>query len=205
MAADTLKTVQALVDALTDLRKMCANHPVLQARDYIDLGIQSNNALDAGRALIAQMQRDAVQPASRPLMHPWNHANIAAPHPEAQALDSQLQQPSARTGHIRSVPGGAAFLRVAAQSSKAALSDEEIDAVFSANHNPQDEHWANWRRFARAILARAGITRKPMPLKDRRPAISSYEQGWQEGYDVGVREAEQFHGITPQAGKESGE
>lgn len=53
---------------------------------------------------------------------------------------------------------GVQWAQAGAESSKAALSDEEIDAVFRANHNSQDEPWVNWRRFARAILARAGIT-----------------------------------------------
>jgi hypothetical protein len=37
------------------------------------------------------------------------------------------------------------------------LTTEQIDAIFNEHHNPQDEPWTNWRRFARAIES-MGIT-----------------------------------------------
>ena len=111
-----------------------------------------------------------------------------------------------------------------AQSSKAALSDEEIKAAAKQagflfhtipeyapiQHTlPEEFSERCFYRFARAILARAGITRKPLT----EAAISEGRDGCIETATVyecaafrkGVRFAERHHGITPQAGKESGD
>jgi hypothetical protein len=41
----------------------------------------------------------------------------------------------------------------AAQPAHSAMTDEQIDAIFHANHNPEESPWVNWRRFARALIA----------------------------------------------------
>jgi len=51
-----------------------------------------------------------------------------------------------------------ATLRARVEELRRALSDEQIDAIFNAHHNQQDDPWTNWRRFARAIESAHGIT-----------------------------------------------
>ena len=116
---DTLKTVQALVDALESaLHGLTYFITVKGDRKYLH-GVWKDVA-GVRRALIAQMQREAVQPVARQfdpkeslgaqppaeiaayLRSIGDHEAAAqfdtlaaALHPEAQALDSQLQQPDA--------------------------------------------------------------------------------------------------------------
>lgn len=132
---DTLKTVQALVDALQHIK----DHGNAESAR---LALAS---LTEGRALIAQLQREAVQP---PIPEParryaerhnlavttdwcvgWdacrNSWAVAAPHPEAQALDSQLQQPD---GH--STPS-------ASEASTAPLPDPQLCKFYAVETWPE--------------------------------------------------------------------
>ena len=88
---DTLKTVQALVEALSTVRQLCAETQALQGREYVSLGIQVNNALDAGRALIEQMQRAAVQPVAW-LRDEWNGTGMRSVQLKAPPQELPLRE-----------------------------------------------------------------------------------------------------------------
>lgn len=117
--ADNLKNVQALVAAV----QSAIPKDAAQSREQLA-------ALTAGRALIAQMQRDAVQQD--------DHAGSPAPSPVAEVDDWRDGQ---FTRHAAYLPSGAKLYThpaPSAQSSKAALSDE------AARLSEDDLHARSW-------------------------------------------------------------
>lgn len=103
----------------------------------------------------------------------------------------------------------------AAESSKAALSDDEALRLwnYEASKSGYNSHELP-ARFARAILARAGIGEsRREPLTDHRCIDLIVDCGLYESKEPPtleemcsfIRTIEAEHGITPQAGKESGE
>lgn len=92
-----------------------------------------------------------------------------------------------------------------AESSKAALSDDDFNEV-------EVELLAQGRfslaNFARAILARAGIgesRREPLTIEQIRDAVFNAGLMFTGPDEMVARAIEAAHGITPQAGKESGD
>lgn len=64
MTPEQRKTVEALTDALAALRQVCAETQSLQGREFVSLGIQVNNALIAGRSLLAAEDAKPVEPVA---------------------------------------------------------------------------------------------------------------------------------------------
>lgn len=174
------------------------------------------------------MQRDAVQlVATRIIETPHTHPDSWQPAPEPQQDDHAGSPAPSLVGYVAAsaivqVRDGRKVLSAimptsdpiftealythptpSAQSSKATLSDEELLRIFLKATEGRLTSNA-YLKGIRAILARAGITRKP--LSDEEIQEVWIEHGLDECDPEGfVRAIEAAHGITPQAGKESGE
>lgn len=104
--------------------------------------------------------RPATPPAPEPQQddHAGSPARFSGDHPIAQAAAALAATPAAAPKPTADTAAAMVEAREIAQSSKAALSDDEIEDVWNSVRKLALSPRAGWLRFARAILARAGIT-----------------------------------------------
>lgn len=191
-------------DAAMDAANRKGYMPDAMATEWAQFDYQevSSDALSRRSASGAQQQDD--------------HAGSPAPSPsltlsadDTAFLAARLRRLFSHFGY--SLPAfavkDASLIRIAGSCIGAILSQiGDADAVTDAEGYDGCVTMGRIERL-RAILARAGITRKPLPADELDRVIAQANDGFIGGpWLVEVcRAVERAHGITPQAGKESGD